>query len=142
MNLIMCVPLRDQTNKVRYYLGAQLDITDLVNECTGLSSLSKLVQRQSKRQCLVKDGDVLVEDLHEDEFEQLSQLFSRQELEKLITVRQRQRTDSVENVAEPDIGIKERDTAYRTPLVDLDSGFEINGNGSAPPLGYYKTVGQ
>lgn len=137
----MVVPLRDQSGKIRYYLGAQLDITDLVNECTGLTSFKQLLQRQEGHQRLVNNGDVPVENLQDDEFDQLSQAFNPQELEKLVTIRQRQQLESKGKSNYPDSRNKtEKDAFYRTPLRDLDSGFEINGEGSAPPLGYYKTV--
>lgn len=137
----MVVPLRDQSGKIRYYLGAQLDITDLVTECTGLTSFKKLVQRQDQRRGLVNNGDVPLEIPQGDEFDQLSQAFNPQELEKLITMRQRPQLDSEEKVVYPDSKDKmEMDTLYRTPLRDLDSGFQLNGEGSVPPLGYYKTV--
>jgi len=137
----MVVPLRDQSGKIRYYLGAQLDITDLVNKCTGLKSFEKLVQRQDEHRRLVNNGDVLAKNLQEDEFEQLSQAFNPRELEKLITLRQRQQLQSEENVIHPEsVNKQEKDSLFRTPLQDLDSGFQLNGEGSAPPLGYYKTV--
>ena len=141
VNLIMCVPLRDQSGKVRYYLGAQLDITDLVNECTGLHSLKKLVQRQNKDQGLVNNSDVLSQSLQENEFEQLSQVFNPQELERLLALRQRQQLESEQNVIITDSANQNgKGCSLRTPLADLDTGFQINGEGSAPPLGYYKTV--
>jgi hypothetical protein len=138
----MCVPLRDQSGKVRYYLGAQLDITDLVNDCTGLASLKKLIHRQNENQGLVNNSDVPSESLQEDdEFEQLSQTFNPQELEQLLALRQRQHLKNEEKVNNEDSVYRQRiDDSFRTPLADLNNGFQINGGGSAPPLGYYKTV--
>ena len=137
----MCVPLRDQSGRVRYYLGAQLDITDLVNESTGLESLKRLVHRHDKHSNLVKSSDAPVETIHKDEFEQLSETFNPQELEKLIKLRQREHTDSEEKVVHTESSEEQGKSAPSSaPHVDIEDAFQLNGEGSAPPLGYYKTV--
>lgn len=138
----MCVPLRDQSGKVRYYLGAQLDITGLVNDCTGLATLKKIVERNNEHQTQVTYRGVPKETFQRDEFEQLSEAFNPQELEKLITLRRRQQLQSEEGVIYTDLEQRQRgdDSTSRTPLTDLDNNFQLNGQGSAPPLGYYKTV--
>ena len=138
----MCVPLRDQSGKVRYYLGAQLDITDLVNDCTELQSLKRLAQRHHDHRNLVKTSDKPVETIEQDEFEQLSETFNPQELEKLIKLRQRQQVESEEKIIyQNSAEQREERASSRTALKDLDSTFQFSGEGSAPPLGYYKTVG-
>ena len=138
----MCVPLRDQSGKVRYYLGAQLDITGLVNDCTGLATLKKIVQRNNEHRSHVTNRDVQEETLQRDEFEQMSEAFNPQELEKLITLRRRQQLQSDDAVIYSDSEKRERgdDSTSRAPLIDLNNSFQLNGQGSAPPLGYYKTV--
>lgn len=141
INLIMCVPLRDQSGKVRYYLGAQLDITGLVNDCTGLATLKKIVERNNEHRSHVTNRDIPKETLQRDEFEQMSEAFNPQELEKLITMRRRQQLQSEEGViyTESEKGQRGDDSTSRTPLTDLSNSFQLNGQGSAPPLGYYKT---
>lgn len=138
----MCVPLRDQSGKVRYYLGAQLDITDLVNDSTGLATLKKIVERNDEHRSHVTNQDVPKENLQRDEFEQLSEAFNPQELEKLITLRRRQQLQPEEGLIYTDSERRQPgdDSTSRTPLTDLDNNFQLNGQGSAPPLGYYKTV--
>ena len=138
----MCVPLRDQSGKVRYYLGAQLDITGLVNDCTGLTTLKKIVERNDQQQSHMTDGNVAKDHLQQDEFEQLSEAFNPQELEKLIALRRRQQLQSDEGIIYTDSEKRQRklDSPSRTPFTDLDCNFQLDGQGSAPPLGYYKTV--
>ena len=138
----MCVPLRDQSGKVRYYLGAQLDVTSLVNECTGLASLKDIIERNNANRSSVTKGDFQGEILQRDEFEQLSEAFNPQELEKLILLRRRRQLQSEEGILYTDSekGNRRHDLLSRTPFADLDSSFQLNGQGSAPPLGYYKTV--
>ena len=138
----MCVPLRDQSGKVRYYLGAQLDITSLVNDCTGLGSFQKIIERNNDHQSHVTKGDIPRETFQRDEFEQLSEAFNPQELEKLISLRRRRQLQSEEGVSYSDPKERQRrhDSPSRIPLADLDTSFQLDGQGSAPPLGYYKTV--
>ncbi len=138
----MCVPLRDQSGKVRYYLGAQLDITGLVNDCTGLTTLKKLVERKMDPHTYVTNGDAVEDALQQDEFEQLSEAFNPQELEKLMTLRRRQQFQSDDGVIYTDAEKRQRnhDLPSRSPFTELDYSFQLNGHGSAPPLGYYKTV--
>ena len=141
INLIMCVPLCDQSGKVRYYLGAQLDITDLVNDCTGLRSLERLVRRHDNHGKLIKSDDNPVETLQGDEFEQLSGVFNPQELEKLLQLRQRQLSETEETCLSNNKEKRYRDDAtVRTASADLDTVFHFNTEGNAPRLGYYKTV--
>ncbi|KAL6718089.1 hypothetical protein ACLMJK_004174 [Lecanora helva] len=140
INLIMCVPLRDQSGKVRYYLGAQLDITNLVNDCIGLETLNTLVQRHNKHSNLVRSSDDPVETIQKDEFEQLSETLSPQELEKLIKLRQSQQAESEEKATIKDFAEQlEKGPSSRSHLVDLENTLQVTGEGSAPPLGYYKT---
>ena len=138
----MCVPLRDQSGKVRYYLGAQLDITGLVNDCTGLATLKKIVERSNDHRSHMVDGNVSKDNLQQDEFEQLSEAFNPQELEKLIALRGRQPLESDEGIIYTDSEKRQRkfDSPSRTLFTDLDCNFQLDGQGSAPPLGYYKTV--
>ena len=137
----MCVPLRDQSGKVRYYLGAQLDITDLVNECTGLRSFERLIRRHDNHGKLVKSDDNPVETLQGDEFEQLSGAFNPKELETLLQLRQRQQSEAEEISFSANHDKQREDrTATKAPLPDLDDTLQLNSEGSAPVLGYYKTV--
>ena len=137
----MCVPLRDQSGKVRYYLGAQLDITDLLFDCTGLPSLKKLIKRQKEHPNFVNSGTISPNNLHDDEVEQLNQVFNPKELEQLLALRQRQQLEAEEDVIDLDMANRRKgDFSLRTPPNDLDSGFQIHEGDRTPPLGYYKTV--
>ena len=48
MNLLMTAPLCDNRGKIRYFIGAQVDVSGLVKECTELESLQKLVELQER----------------------------------------------------------------------------------------------
>ncbi|KAL8705301.1 MAG: hypothetical protein Q9201_001588 [Fulgogasparrea decipioides] len=135
----MVVPLRDQNGRVRYYLGAQLDITELVNNSTGLDSLRKLVSRQCG------DPDQQAQDntqAHVDlltEFQQLSETFTAQELQSLLRSQQRQEMDDqVKDGSDHLKGYQSRSVRIRNSSANLDSSIQLQGFGSAPPLGFYQ----
>ena len=138
----MCVPLRDQSGKVRYYLGAQLDITGLIDDCTGLATLKRIVERNNEHRSHMTDENGSKDNPQQDEFEQLSEAFNPQELEKLIALRRRQQLQSDEGIIYTDLEKRQRKfgSPSRTLFTDLDCSFQLDGQGSAPPLGYYKTV--
>lgn len=50
MNLLMCAPLVDSTGTVRYFLGAQIDVSGLAKGCSGLESLRRLVDQDDEDQ--------------------------------------------------------------------------------------------
>lgn len=50
MNLLMCAPLMDYKGTVRYFLGAQIDVSGLAKGCSGLESLRRLVDQDEEDQ--------------------------------------------------------------------------------------------
>ncbi|KAL8950693.1 MAG: hypothetical protein Q9222_003279 [Ikaeria aurantiellina] len=132
----MVVPLRDQNGRVRYYLGAQLDVSELVRNSIGLDSLQRLVDRQFAEPDL-NDKDKVV--AHTDElaeFQQLSETFTPQELQSLLKSQQRQQMDDRVNS-----GINHsngQSIRARRSSSKLDQSTGLQGFGSAPPLGFYQ----
>ncbi len=57
MNLLMCAPLFDSRGKVRYFIGAQVDVSGLAKDCVGLESLQRLVDKQSQANVSEEDGE-------------------------------------------------------------------------------------
>jgi hypothetical protein len=78
MNLLMVAPLRDSRGNVRYFIGAQVDVSGLVKECTGLESLRRLVDEssQDRRAERFKEAEG-----KKDEFQQLSEMLNMHELD-------------------------------------------------------------
>ncbi|KAI9694876.1 MAG: hypothetical protein M1822_000492 [Bathelium mastoideum] len=72
MNLLMIAPLLDSRGTIRYFIGAQVDVSGLVKECTDLEALQRLLKRQS--------GE-LKEDDNKDEFQELSEMLNIAELD-------------------------------------------------------------
>ena len=142
INLVMCVPLRDQYGKVRYFLGAQLDITGLVMNYTELDSLRKLVEQQVSKSGSDGNAYTITEALQHDAFEQLSETFNPRELETLL-VKQRRNHPSLggDTEATPDfIPHSAQSMSLKHSSASLNNIFQLNGQGSAPPLGFYQNV--
>lgn len=134
----MVVPLRDQNGRVRYYLGAQLDITELVNACTGLESLQRLIDRQSVAPGQRNEDEVKVQLDQMAEFQQLSETFSNQELQSLLGSQERKQLD--DQVSHGLDAYQAQPVRHKNPSASLDSSSRLPGIGSAPPLGFYKNV--
>ena len=76
MNMLMIAPLCDSRGKIRYFIGAQVDISGLVKDCTDMESLQQLVlQEQSE------DSHVSGEGREKDDFQELSEMLNMAELE-------------------------------------------------------------
>ncbi|KAI9735665.1 MAG: hypothetical protein M1834_001681 [Cirrosporium novae-zelandiae] len=79
MNLLMVAPLSDSRGKIRYFIGAQVDVSGIVKDCTELESLQKLVVEQRKKRM---SQPLIVEPEEEkDEFQELSEMMNMTELE-------------------------------------------------------------
>ncbi|KAH8882810.1 hypothetical protein GQ53DRAFT_587654, partial [Thozetella sp. PMI_491] len=86
MNLLMCAPLFDSRGKVRYFIGAQVDVSGLAKDCVGLEALQRLVDDdlRANGQKLPGEGDSGEEAASQekrDEFRELSEMFNLPELE-------------------------------------------------------------
>lgn len=75
MNLLMIAPLYDSRGIIRYYIGAQVDVSGLVKEGTDLEAYQRLMAKQEVSG--IDDDD----DSKKDEFLELSQMFNSAELE-------------------------------------------------------------
>jgi hypothetical protein len=72
MNLLMTAPLLDSRGNLRYFIGAQIDVTGLVKDGTDLDAWQRLRERQ-------QSGETREE--LKDEFQELSKMFNNSELE-------------------------------------------------------------
>ncbi|KAI9838578.1 MAG: hypothetical protein M1819_004890 [Sarea resinae] len=80
MNLLMTAPLCDSRGKIRYYIGAQADVSGLVKDCTDLESLGRLVAGQDMDKTSLINGSVAGGD-DTNEFQELSEMLNVAELE-------------------------------------------------------------
>ncbi|EFQ26147.1 uncharacterized protein GLRG_01291 [Colletotrichum graminicola M1.001] len=88
MNLLMVAPLYDSRGTVRYFIGAQVDVSGLAKENSGFEALQSLVAEREAADITPVNGHNNYEDEDEerDEFRELSEMFNVAELE---TVRRR-----------------------------------------------------
>lgn len=75
MNLLMIAPLCDSRGKIRYFIGAQVDVSGLAKECSDLESLEQLLVQTEEDK-----GDKENEP-KKDEFHELSEMLNTQELD-------------------------------------------------------------
>jgi len=80
MNLLMCAPLCDSRGTIRYFIGAQVDVSGLVKDCADLESLRRLVNK-SEYSGNPDDRADSHDQAPKDEFQELSQMLNVQELD-------------------------------------------------------------
>lgn len=78
MNLLMTAPLCDSRGKIRYFIGAQVDVSGLVKNCTEMESLQRLVIQKSGG---AQADDGPGEAAKKDEFRELSEMLNSLELQ-------------------------------------------------------------
>ncbi|KAE8153355.1 hypothetical protein BDV25DRAFT_169012 [Aspergillus avenaceus] len=81
MNLLQCAPLCDSQGKVRYFIGAQIDVSGLAMEGAQMESLRALLEKQRKSDMKASAEERHTEAPPKDEFCELSELFSPRELD-------------------------------------------------------------
>ncbi|KAL3956807.1 hypothetical protein ACCO45_009653 [Purpureocillium lilacinum] len=79
MNLVMLAPLYDSRGVIRYFLGAQVDVSGLARDCYGLGALKKLVTEDEGEP--KEQPDPATTTCNQDEFTQLAELLGRRELD-------------------------------------------------------------
>lgn len=72
MNLLMQAPLLDSRGNLRYFIGAQIDISGLVKDAADLEAFQRMIDED--------EGDVELRE-GKDEFQELSEMFNHVELD-------------------------------------------------------------
>lgn len=80
MNMLMIAPLCDSRGKIRYFIGAQVDVSGLVKDCTDLESLQQLIKREQNGYSSSGGADVDGQEA-KDDFQDLSEMLNMAELE-------------------------------------------------------------
>ena len=81
MNLLMIAPLCDSRGKIRYFIGAQVDVSGLAKDCTDLESLRRLVAQESSKHDWMHGSELEHEQGKGDEFRELSEMLNMGELD-------------------------------------------------------------
>lgn len=81
MNMLMIAPLCDSRGKIRYFIGAQVDVSGLVKDCTDLESLQQLVVQEQAEYKDPNGGHTDSQQDTKDDFQDLSEMLNMAELE-------------------------------------------------------------
>jgi PAS domain S-box-containing protein len=81
MNLVTVSPLTDSKGQIRYFIGAQVDVTGLCRDCTDLESLQRLLNGKSPSSSADSLVDKSEDEEEADEFRELTEMFNDEELE-------------------------------------------------------------
>ncbi|KAK0719985.1 hypothetical protein B0H67DRAFT_599581 [Lasiosphaeris hirsuta] len=132
MNLLMCAPLLESRGLIRYMIGAQVDVSGLANDCAGIESPQRLVDRE-RTGCFEAVGD------HEfpanggaapkDVFRELSEMFNAEEIGDST------KWGNMQQLQNKGIKHGEATSNWRKPRVVIqDGGPAGSENGSIPEL--------
>jgi hypothetical protein len=102
MNLLMIAPLCDSRGTIRYFIGAQVDVSGLVKECYDLESLKHLAFTADHENGVTDEsphgkGE---RETKKDEFQELSEMLNMQELETVRLFGGRMHKEQEEEVHE------------------------------------------
>ncbi|CAK3882878.1 hypothetical protein AC579_8755 [Lecanosticta acicola] len=127
MNLLMTAPLKDSRGNIRYFIGAQVDVSGLIKDCNEMDGLARLVEKQGSESAVDEDGAS-----HKDEFQELSEMFNGAELDTARKFGGRMHKEYVDE--------SDRESVHGRPrLVLKDQSQEVLGkdkrstSGTVPP---------
>jgi hypothetical protein len=135
MNLLMTAPLCDSRGKIRYFIGAQVDVSGLVKECAELESLQRLLELHER-------GEP-VPDVHKpspdkkDEFQELCEMFNMSELSTVRKHGGRLHTELQDDSDAMSMHSQQPRLLLKDPL---DSASSIAGRASGRLSGAYQHV--
>ena len=81
MNMLMIAPLCDSRGKIRYFIGAQVDVTGLVKDCTDMETLQHLIAKERSAQAEAEPQQKRQQEALTDDFQELSEMMNMAELE-------------------------------------------------------------
>jgi len=79
MNLLMIAPLMDSRGTIRYFIGAQVDVSGLIKDCSELEALARLVEKEHDPKTAAQEEEAN----RKDEFQELSEMLNGTELETI-----------------------------------------------------------
>ncbi|SLM34442.1 white collar [Lasallia pustulata] len=138
MNMLMIAPLCDSRGKIRYFIGAQVDVSGLVKECTDLESLQRLVVDQERGRATNGDGQDVYE-TKKDEFQELSEMMNMAELDTVRRYGGRMHREQQEDEEEKgSMGAHQPRLLLKEPSPDLNKSFNLNRSGNGKLSGVYQ----
>ncbi|KAL5403304.1 hypothetical protein PMIN03_009979 [Paraphaeosphaeria minitans] len=125
MNLLMMAPLLDSRGNLRYFIGAQVDVSGMVKHCTDLDAFRHHID--------VKEGRAPSTE-GKDEFQELSEMFNVQELETVRRCGGNMHRETVDDDDRTSMrGLGQQARAPRVVIKDVSAyGDEGPRSGSVP----------
>lgn len=138
----MIAPLCDSRGKIRYHIGAQVDVSGLVKDCTDLESFQKLVLNERSQQHVGNDHTSRGRQEKEDEFQALSEMLNMSELDTV-----RKWGGRMHREYQDEDGSSSRNAAthmprllLKEPTTDTIQTYSLSSRGSGKLSGIYQNV--
>ncbi len=140
--MLMIAPLCDSRGKIRYFIGAQVDISGLVKDCTDLESLQQLVIREQAEHNETNGENVDGQQDAKDDFQDLSEMLNMAELETVRKFGGRMHREyQEEEVDKPRNGAPHMPRLLlQEPIADDSQTFDQNSRQSGRLSGIYQNV--
>lgn len=119
MNLLMLAPLLDSRGNLRYFIGAQVDVSGLVKDATDLDAFQRMLDEE--------EGNTQPEEA-KDEFQELSEMFNHGELDTVRKFGGNMHRDHIED-QEDKSGVVQRPRL----LIQDQSTFDVESAEKPPP---------
>ena len=131
MNLLMIAPLCDSRGQIRYFIGAQVDVSGLVKNCTELESFHRLTLDQRNSQQISNSRSNSRDMTKKDEFQELSEMLNMSELKtvKEWGGRMHREHQDVETEGEGVSTPHKPRLLLKEPSPDLNKTFSLNSGG-------------
>lgn len=137
MNLLMVAPLYDSRGTIRYFIGAQVDVSGLAKESSGLDALQSLVvEREAATAAAMTSGQQQDDEQGKDEFRDLSEMFNMSELETV-----RRRGGNMHRVPRDEAQAASTSNWYKPRILIQDETSSIQQPGPSPPVNSGKLSG-
>ena len=138
MNLLMIAPLLDSRGNLRYYIGAQVDITGLVKDCTDLDALQRMLNKQESE--ATNGADANEPEEPKDEFQELSEMFNMAELDTVRKHGGRMHRGQIDDDDESIMNYRPCLLLKDPSMGDVDKPLSFNAKADSRLSGVYKNV--
>lgn len=142
MNMLMIAPLCDSRGKIRYFIGAQVDVSGLVKDCTDLETLQRLVIQEQTGQDNAGGDNVDDQQEVKDDFQDLSEMLNMAELETVRKYGGRMHREYEDENGDPSRTVAPHmpRLLLQEPTADVNQAFEDGTHQSGRLSGIYQNV--
>lgn len=97
MNLLLTAPLYDNRGTIRYFIGAQVDVSGLIEEGRGLDSFARCLEELSQQR--QRENDLAVESASKRSLRTLEELGQMLSVDESAVFQPRSRSSSMQDTA-------------------------------------------